>query len=55
MGDRKKSTITIYRDGAELLTIPITKECKRVFKLMKDDYVKLSFITAAPLEFRLND
>ena len=55
MGDRKKSTITIYRDGAELLTIPITKECKRVFKLMKDDYVKLSFITAEPLEFRIND
>lgn len=52
---RKRSTITIYRNNEELVSVPITQECKRIFKLMKEDCIKLVFILATPIELRIND
>lgn len=55
MNVRKKSTITIYRGSTEVVTIPITKDCKRVYKLMEEDYVKLSFKSLDAIAFEIDD
>lgn len=44
MLERKRADITIYSPtGAEIATVPITEECKRVKKLMEEDSITLSF------------
>ena len=52
---RKRSTITIYRDNEELVSVPITKDCKRIFKLMKEDCIKLVFVLTEAKELCIND
>lgn len=55
MNERKRSDISIMRDDNIIVTVPITKDCKRVFRLMEEDYIKLSFIHPYPIELHIND
>lgn len=60
MTKRTAPDITIYRpaansQAAEVQTVPITEESKRVFSLMSEDYIELHFTLAEAVAFEVGD
>ena len=55
MYERKRTEISIKRDGNTIVSVPITKDCKRVFRLMEEDYIKLVFVLTEAVELCVND
>lgn len=55
MYERKRTEISIKRDGNTIVSVPITKDCKRVFRLMEEDYIKLVFVLTDAVELCVND
>lgn len=58
--ERTTSDITICRPtlsgtAAEVQTVPISEDSKRVFKLMSEDYVELHFTLAEAVAFEVGD
>ena len=54
---RENSTISIYRPGSQdaIQTVPITMSSKRVWKLMEEDSITLSFDLAVSVDFQVGD
>ena len=59
MNERARSTINIYRTIAgrrkTIAVVPITPNSKRVFKIMSEDCIKLSFVIEIPRAFNVGD
>lgn len=59
MTERTSPEITVMRrsggNPAPVITVPIAKESRRVFRLMSDDYIELRFNLASPVEFMIGD
>lgn len=55
MYERQYSTVDIKRGNNIVLTVPITKESKRTFKLMETDCITLKFVLAEDIAFEIGD
>jgi hypothetical protein len=55
MKERESAYINIMRGSDEFLSVPITPESKRVFKLMEEDCIELVFTLAEAVHFAVGD
>lgn len=55
MKERSISYIKVYRRGNEYVRIPITPACIVKYTLMKEYYVRLSYVSDKPISFQVGD
>ena len=55
MRERESAYISIMRTSAEVATIAITPQSRRMFRLMEEDCIELSFSLAEAVHFAVGD